>query len=184
MSLRINSFGSRLSFEVLRDDVTVGGLAYIKTGSALAASASARAHVHGEDISLIMIRDSSTPGMVGFSILKQDRGIGIIDFNWRGRGRLALDRVDGGRDVLSIHPKGLVEWWFLVTDAADRPLLELRPTSRWSQADYHFDVITRSQRWPREVFDELAIYAGFAANVYMARNAGVVASRGRARAAG
>jgi hypothetical protein len=177
VSLRINSFGSRLSFELLRDDVTVGGLAYIKTGSALAASASARAHVHGEDIRITMTRDPSKPGMVGFSISKKDIDIGVMDFNWRGRGRLELARRSGGRDHFSIHPKGVTQWWFLITDSADRAVMELRPTTRWSMQDYHFDIVSRSQKWPDPVMDELAIYAGFAANVYMARNAGVVAGR-------
>lgn len=177
MSLRINSFGSRLSFELLRDDVTVGGLAYIKTGSALAASASARAHVHGEDIHIDMIRDPDKAGMIGFSIAKNGVAFGLIDFNWRGRGRLELNRKSGGRDIMIIHPKGVTEWWFLLTDSADRSLMDLRPTTRWNAQDYHFDVTLRSELWPADVMDELAIYVGFAANVYMARNAGVVTGR-------
>ena len=153
MSLKINSFGSRLSFELVRDDDTVGGLAYVKTGSALAARGSARANVHGEEIIIQVEPNKAKNGMVCFDIYKEKREFGELDFNWRGKGKLELKRRQGGEDKFNILPKGLSDLWFLITDRANVPVMEVRPITQWNAAKYQFEVHTKTERFPERVID-------------------------------
>lgn len=177
MSLKIQSFGSRLSFELIRDGVTIGGLAYTsnkRSSKAKAAYAKGMAHIHGIDIEIEAEKTNASTGPIEFEIEKEGDEIGQIRFDWRNRAKLLLSRVDGGRDEFRIKPKGITDWWFLV-EHNNYPVMELRPTTKYNQKDYNFDVHLRTKRIPERVIDELTIYVGFTANVYMAKMAGVTA---------
>lgn len=179
MSLEIQSFGSRLSFELVRDGVTIGGLAYasnIRSPKGNPVFSTGRAHVHGIDMEIEAKKTNASTGPMEFEIEKDDDEIGQIRFDWRGRGKLLLSRVDGGRDEFKIKPKGIADWWFLV-EHNNYPVMEIRPTTKYNQKDYNFDVRLRTKRMPERVIDELAIYVGFAANIYMAKMAGVTTVR-------
>ncbi|WP_427454729.1 hypothetical protein [Litorimonas sp. WD9-15] len=179
MSLAIQSFGQRLSFELIRDGVTIGGLAYaskIRSPKGNAAFSAARAHVHGVDVEIEPQKTNASSGPVEFELEKDDYDFGLLKYDWRGRCKLGLTRVDGGRDEFKIKPKGISDFWFLV-EHNNYPVMELRPTKKYRQSDYNFDVRMRSRRIPERVIDELCIYVGFAANIYMTKIVGANAGR-------
>jgi hypothetical protein len=179
MTLTIQSFGSRFSFEMIKDEVVIGGLAYaseMRSPKGNAAFASAKAHIHGVDIEITAQNSNSMRGAMKFYISKADDRMGELEFDWKGRGKLELLRVDGGKDEFKIKPKGVNSWWFLV-EQNGHPILELRPTEKFSKESYDFEVRPRSRRMPPRIMDELCVYCGFAANIYMAKMAS--SSRGR-----
>jgi len=179
VSLSIQSFGTRLSFEMIRDGVVIGGLAYaskMRSPKGNPAFASAKAHVHGEDAEVTARPTNSNRGGMEYDVLKDGDRIGHIRFDWKGKATLKLRRVDGGDDTFKIKPKGVNSWWFLV-EQNGYPILELRPAKKYDRESYNFDVRPRSRRMPERIMDELCIYVGFAANVYMAK----VSNRGGQR---
>jgi len=173
VSLSIQSFGSRLSFEMIRDEVVIGGLAYVskmRSPKGNPAFAAAKAHVHGEDVEVTARNSNSSKGAMEFNVLKDGELMGRLEFDRKGRAELKLYRVDGGDDEFKIKPRGVNSWWFLV-EQNGYPILELRPQKKYDRESYNFDVHPRSRRMPERIMDELCIYVGFAANVYMAKMA-------------
>ena len=117
MSLAIQSFGEKLSFELVRDGVTIGGLAYaskIRSPKGNPAFSSAQAHIHGIDIAIDAQKTNASTGPVEFEFEKEDYEFGLLKYDWRGRCKLGLTRVDGGRDEFKIKPKGVKDFWFLI----------------------------------------------------------------------
>ena len=179
MSLTIQSFGSRQSFELIRDDVVIGGLAYasdMRSPKGNVAFASGALHVHGIDAQINAKHRNSSSGDLEFDILKSSRDIGGLEFDRRGNGKLKLDRVDRGTDSFKIKPKGLTSWSFLV-EKDGYPVLELKPSEKYRRNAHHYRVNTRSRRMPARVLDELSIYIGFAANIYSAKMQGITTGR-------
>lgn len=173
MSLIIQSFGSRFSFEMIRDEVVIGGLAYasdMRSPKGNPAFAAATAHIHGIDAEITANNSNKSNGSMEFYVSKGGDRIGELDFDWKGRGKLELSRVDGGEDKFKIKPKGVNSWWFLV-EHNGYPIVELRPTKKYSKESYNFEVRVRSRRMPPRIMDELCVYLGFAANIYMAKMA-------------
>ena len=91
-----------------------------------------------------------------------------MEFDRKGRGHLELRRLDGKEDEFIIKPKGVNSWWFLVEQHRN-PIVEIRPSEKYSKESYNFDIRPRSRRMPPRVMDELCVYLGFAANIYMAK---------------
>ena len=101
MSLTIQSFGSRQSFELIRDEVVIGGFAYasdMRSPIGNAAFASGNLHVHGIDAQVNAKHANSSNRELEFDILKSNRDIGGLEFDRRGNGKLKLNRVDRGTD--------------------------------------------------------------------------------------
>lgn len=179
MSLTIQSFGSRQSFELIRDEVVIGGLAYasdMRSPKGNVAFASGTLHVHGIDAQINAKHANSSSGDLEYDILKSKRDIGGLEFNRRGNGKLKLNRIDRGTDYFKIKPRGLTSWSFYVENDG-RPVLELKPTEKYRRDAYHFRVNKRSRRFPERVLDELSIYVAFAANVYCAKMQGITTGR-------
>ena len=179
MSLTIQSFGSRQSFELIRDEVVIGGFAYasdMRSPIGNAAFASGNLHVHGIDAQVNAKHANSSNRELEFDILKSSRDIGGLEFDRRGNGKLKLNRVDRGTDYFKIKPRGLTSFWFLV-EHDDNPVLELKPTEKYRRDALHYRVNTRSRRLPERVLDELSIYIVFAANVYNAKMKGITTGR-------
>lgn len=171
MSLSIQSFGEKLSFELVRDGVTIGGLTYaskIRSPKGNAAFSSAKAHIHGIDIDIDPQKTNASTGPVEFELEKNDYEFGLLKYDWRDRCKLGLTRVDGGRDEFKIKPKGVKDYWFLV-EHNNYPVLEMRPSKKYKQSNYGFDIRMRTRRIPERVIDELSIYVGFAANIFMTK---------------
>lgn len=171
MSLAIQSFGEKLSFELVRDGVTIGGLAYaskIRSPKGNPAFSSAQAHIHGIDIAIDAQKTNASTGPVEFEFEKEDYEFGLLKYDWRGRCKLGLTRVDGGRDEFKIKPKGVKDFWFLI-EHNNYPVMEFRPSKKYRQTDYGFNIRMRTRRIPERVIDELSIYIGFAANIFMSK---------------
>ncbi len=179
MSLTVQSFGSRQSFELIRDEVVIGGFAYasdMRSPIGNVAFASGKLHVHGIDAQINARHANSSRGDLEFDILKSNRDIGDIEFDRRGTGKLKLTRIDKGVDSFKIKPRGLTSFWFLV-EKNDRPVLELKPSEKYRRDALHYRVNTRSRRLPERVLDELSIYVVFAANIYNAKMKGITTGR-------
>lgn len=179
MSLTIQSFGDRQSFELIRDDVVIGGLAYasdMRSPKGNVAFASGALHVHGIDAQINAKHANSSRGDLEFDILKSSRDIGDLKFDRRGNARLKLNRVDKGADEFKIKPRGLTSWSFLV-EQDHNPVLELKPSEKFRRDAHHYRVHPRSRRIPKRVLDELSIYVAFAANIYSARMQGITTGR-------
>lgn len=179
MSLTIQSFGSRQSFELIRDEVVIGGLAYasdMRSPKGNVAFASGTAHVHGIDAQINAKPSNSSSGDLDFDIIKSGREIGELEFDRKGNARLELNRIDRGYDKFKIKPRGLTSWWFLV-ELSGYPVMELKPTEKYRRDAYHYRVNQRSRRMPVRVLDELSIYIAFAANVYSAKMQGITTGR-------
>ena len=179
MSLTIQSFGSRQSFELIRDEVVIGGLAYasdMRSPKGNVAFASGTAHIHGIDANITAKPANSSRGDLEFDILKSKREIGGLDFDRKGNARLELNRIDSGSDKFKIKPRGLTSFWFLV-EQSGYPVMELKPTEKYRRDAYHYRVNQRSRRMPERVLDELSIYVAFAANVYSAKMEGITTGR-------
>lgn len=177
MSLTVQSFGSRQSFELIRDEVVIGGLAYasdVRSPIGNVAFASGKLHVHGIDAQIKS--KHSSKGDLEYDILKSARDIGGLEFDRRGNGKLKLNRIDRGTDYFKIKPRGLTSFWFLV-EHDDNPVLELKPTEKFRRDALHYRVNMRSRRLPERVLDELSIYVVFAANVYSAKMKGITTGR-------
>ena len=179
MSLTIKSFGSRQSYELVRDEVVIGGLAYasdMRSPMGNIAFASGSAHIHGIDAQVTAKNSNSSRGDLEFDIVKGGREIGELEFDRKGTARLKLDRIDSGSDSFKIKPRGLTSWKFLV-EQSGYPILELKPTEKYRRDAFHYRVDTRSRRMPERVLDELSIYVAFAANVYSAKMQGITTGR-------
>ncbi len=164
---------------MVRDEVVIGGLAYasdMRSPKGNAAFATATAHIHGIDVEIKAEQSNSAGGAMEYDVIKQGKRVGHLKFDWKGKGTLKLRRIEGGEDTFKIKPRGVNSWWFLV-ERDGYPIVELRPTTKYSKEAYNFDVRPRSRRMPPRIMDELCIYLGFAANVYMAKMAN--SSRGR-----
>jgi len=179
MSLTIKSFGSRQSYELIRDEVVIGGLAYasdMRSPMGNVAFASGALHIHGIDAEVTAKNSNSSRGELEFSVMKSGREIGEMEFDRKGRVKLRLNRIDRGSDKFEIKPRGLTSFWFLV-EQDDRPVLELKPTEKYRRNAYHYRVNQRSRRMPERVMDELSIYIAFAANIYTAKMQGITTGR-------
>lgn len=179
MSLTIQSFGSRHSFELIRDEVVIGGLAYasdMRSPKGNVAFSSGVLHVHGIDAKIDAQSANSSRGNLDFNILKDRREIGELEFDRKGNANLELSRIDKGTDKFRIKARGLTSWWFLV-EQSGHPILELKPTEKYRRDAYHYRVNQRSRRMPERVLDELSIYVAFAANVYTAKMQGITTGR-------
>lgn len=179
MSLTIQSFGSRQSFELIRDEVVIGGLAYasdMRSPMGNVAFASGTAHIHGIDVKIAAKPANSSRGDLEFDVIKNKRQIGELEFDRKGNAMLELGRIDNGTDKFKIKPRGLTSWWFLV-EQSGYPVLELKPTEKYRRNAYHYRVNQRSRRMPERVLDELSIYIAFAANVYSAKMQGITTGR-------
>lgn len=179
MSLTIKSFGTRQSFELIRDEVVIGGLAYasdMRSPMGNIAFASGTAHIHGIDAQITAKNSNSSDGELEYSIIKSGREIGDLEFDRKGTARLKLNRIDRGSDSFKIKARGLTSWKFLV-EQSGYPILELKPTEKYRRDAYHYRVNTRSRRMPERVLDELTVYVIFAANVYSAKMRGITTGR-------
>lgn len=179
MSLIIQSFGSRQSFELIRDEVVIGGLAYasdMRSPMGNVAFASGAVHIHGIDAKINASSSNSSNGDLDFEIIKERREIGELEFDRKGNAHLELGRIDSGTDKFRIKPRGLTSWWFLV-EQSGYPILELKPTEKYRRDAYHYRVNQRSRRMPERVLDELCVYVAFAANVYAAKMQGITTGR-------
>ena len=177
MSLTVQSFGSRQSFELIRDEVVIGGLAYesdVRSPIGNVAFASGNLHVHGIDAQIKSKHASN--GDLEYDIIKSSKDIGGLEFDRRGNGKLKLNRIDRGTDYFKIKPRGLTSFWFLV-EYDDNPVLELKPTEKFRRDALHYRVNNRSRKLPERVLDELSIYIVFAANVYNAKMKGITTGR-------
>jgi len=179
VSLTIQSFGARQSFELIRDEVVIGGLAYasdMRSPKGNVAFASGAAHVHGVDAKINAKPANSSGGDLEFDIIKSKREIGELEFDRKGNAHLELDRIDSGSDKFKIKPRGLTSFWFLV-EQSGYPVMELKPTEKYRRDAYHYRVNPRSRRMPERVLDELSIYIAFAANVYSTKMQGITTGR-------
>lgn len=179
MSLTVQSFGARHSFELVRDEVVIGGLAYasdMRSPKGNIAFASGSAHIHGIDTKITAKSANSSRGNLEFDIVKSNREIGALEFDRKGNARLELNRIDSGTDKFKIKARGLTSWWFLV-EQAGYPVLELKPTEKFRRDAYHYRVNPRSRRMPERVLDELCVYVAFAANVYSTKMQGITTGR-------
>jgi len=179
MSLTIKSFGTRQSFELIRDEVVIGGLAYasdMRSPMGNIAFATGTAHIHGIDAQVEAENSNASQGELGYRIMKSGREIGSLDFSRKGKIRLSLKRIDRGTDKFEIKPRGLTSHWFLV-ERSGYPVLEVKPTEKYRRNAYHYRVNPRSRRLPERVMDELTIYIAFAANVYSGKMKGITTGR-------
>ncbi len=173
MSLTIQSFGDRRSFEMIRDEVVIGGLAYasdMRSPKGNAAFAAAAAHIHGIDVNISAQNSNSSSKAMEYDLSKKGNRMGHLKLDW-SKGTLKLRRVDGGEDVFKIKPKGVNSWWFLI-EQNGYPIVELRPKMKYSKEAYDFDIRPRSRRMPPRIMDELCVYLGFAAQCLYGRNRG------------
>jgi len=153
MSLTIKSFGTRQSYELVRDDVVIGGLAYasdMRSPAGNIAFASGAAHIHGIDAQVTAQNSNASRGALEYRVIKKDRTIGELKIDRKGKIKLQLNRIDRGSDRFEIKSRGLTSFWFLV-EQNDKP--------------------------PERVLDELSIYVTFAANVYTAKMRGITTGR-------
>ena len=84
MSLAIQSFGEKLSFELVRDGVTIGGLAYaskIRSPKGNSAFSSAQAHIHGIDVAIDAQKTNASTGPVEFEFEKEDYEFGLLKYD-------------------------------------------------------------------------------------------------------
>lgn len=179
MSLTIKSFGSRQSYELVRDDVVIGGLAYasdMRSPLGNIAFASGALHIYGIDAEVTARNSNSSRGELEYNVMKSGREIGELEFDRKGKIKLELKRIDRGADKFEIKPRGLTSFWFLV-EQNGRPVLELKPTEKYRRNALHYRVNQRSRRLPERVLDELSIYVTFAANVYTTKMQGVTTGR-------
>ena len=179
MSLTIKSFGSRQSYELIRDEVVIGGLAYasdMRSPAGNIAFASGSAHIHGIDAEVTAQNSNASRGALEYRVIKDGRTIGELDIDRRGKVKLKLNRIDRGSDKFEIKPRGLTSFWFLV-EQDDKPVLELKPTEKYRRDALHYRVNQRSRRLPERVLDELSIYVTFAANVYTTKMKGITTGR-------
>ncbi len=179
MSLTVKSFGSRQSYELIRDEVVIGGLAYAsdqRSPMGHVAFASGTAHIHGIDAQVTASTERPVNGKLDYKIMKSGEEIGELEFDRKGKIRLRLNRIDRGADKFEIKPRGLTSFWFLV-EQDDNPVLELKPTEKFRRNAHHFRVNPRSRRLPERVLDELSIYIVFAANIYNAKMRGITTGR-------
>jgi len=179
MGLTIKSFGSRQSYELIRDEVVIGGLAYasnMRSPMGNVAFAAGAAHIHGIDAEVAAETSNSAIGKLEYRVLKSGKEIGELEFDRKGRVKLELERVDRGTDKFEIKPRGLTSFWFLV-EQSGYPVLELKPTEKYRRNAFHYRVNQRSRRLPERVLDELSIYVTFAANIYTAKMQGITTGR-------
>ena len=179
MSLTIKSFGERQSYELIRDEVVIGGLAYasdLRSPKGNIAFASGTAHIHGIDTQLTAQNSNASRGALEYRVIKEGSDIGELEFDRKGRVKLKLNRIDRGSDKFEIKPRGLTSFWFLV-EQDDKPILELKPTEKYRRNAFHYRVNMRSRRMPERVLDELSVYITFAANVYNAKMRGITTGR-------
>jgi len=179
MSLTIKSFGNRHSFELIRDEVVIGGLAYasdMRSPTGNVAFASGNLHIHGVDAKINAKNSNSSRGELEYDVFKTGRDIGTLEFDRKGQAKLKLSRIDRGSDSFKIKAKGLTSFWFLVEEDGN-PILELKPTEKYRRDAYHYRVNQRTRRIPERVIDELSIYVAFAANVYVAKMKGITTGR-------
>jgi len=179
MSLTIKSYGPRQSYELIRDNVVIGGLSYAsdqRSPMGNAGFASGKAHIHGIDTEISPSTSTPTNGKLEYNVIKFGREIGELEFDRKGKVKLKLNRIDKGSDRFEIKPRGLTSFWFLV-EQDDKPILELKPTEKYRRHAYHYRVNTRTRRMPERVMDELSIYIAFAANVYNAKMKGITTGR-------
>ena len=179
MSLTLQSFGERQSFELIRDEVVIGGFAYasdMRSPKGNVAFSSGALHVHGIDAQINAKHDNSARGDLEFEILKSSREIGELEFDRRGNARLKLSRIDSGSDSFKIKARGLTSWSFSV-EKDGYPVLDLKPTEKFRRDAHHYRINPRSRRIPERVLDELSIYIGFAANIYRAKMQGITTGR-------
>jgi len=179
MSLTVKSFGSRQSYELIRDEVVIGGLAYAsdqRSPMGHVAFAAGSVHIHGIDAEITASTAKPYNGKLEYHVLKSGQQIGELEFDRKGKIKLKLNRIDRGSDKFEIKPRGLTSFWFLV-EQDDKPVLELKPTEKYRRNAYHYRVNTRTRRMPERVMDELSIYVTFAANVYNAKMQGITTGR-------
>ncbi len=179
MGLTIKSFGSRQSFELIRDEVVIGGLAYasdMRSPMGNVAFATGTAHIHGIDAEIEAERSNSQIGKLEYDVSKSGVDIGGLEIDRKGKMKLDLERVDKGTDKFEIKARGLTSFWFLV-ERDGRPVLELKPTEKYRRDAFHYRVNQRSRRLPERVLDELSIYVTFAANIYTAKMQGITTGR-------
>jgi len=179
MSLTVRSFGERQSYELVRDEVVIGGLAYasdMRSPMGNVAFASGSAHIHGIDANVTARPSSSSRGDLEYNVMKSGREIGALEFSRKGKIGLKLDRIDRGSDKFEIKARGLTSFWFMV-EHKDNPVLELKPTEKFRRNALHYRVNQRSRCLPERVLDELSIYIMFAANVYNAKMQGITTGR-------
>lgn len=127
MSLTIKSFGTRQSFELIRDEVVIGGLAYasdMRSPMGNIAFAAGTAHVHGIDAQVEAENSNASRGALKYRVMKSKREIGELEFSRKGKIKLDLTRIDKGTDKFEIKPRGLTSFWFLV-EHSSYPVLEL-----------------------------------------------------------
>lgn len=179
MSLIVKSFGERQSFELVRDGVVIGGLAYasdMRSPMGNVAFASGALHIHGIDAKITAKNSNSSRGDLEYNVVKSGREIGDMGFDRKGKVKLKLSRIDGGSDKFEIKPRGLTSFWFLVEHRGN-PVLELKPTEKYRRHAFHYRVNQRSRRLPERVLDELCVYITFAANVYNTKMQGITTGR-------
>jgi len=102
MSLTIKSFGERQSYELIRDEVVIGGLAYAsdqRSPMGNAAFSAGKVHIHGIDAEVKASTSRPENGRIEFNVVKAGQEIGELEFDRRGRMRLKLNRIDRGSDV-------------------------------------------------------------------------------------
>lgn len=180
MGLTIQTFGDRQSFELIRDEVVIGGFAYMsemRSPKGNVAFSSGALHIHGVDAQIKAKTANSSNGELEFDIIKSNRDIGELEFDRRGNAKLKLKRVDSGSDSFKIKARGLTSWSFLI-EQDGRPVLEIKPTEKYRRNAHHYRVHSRSRtRIPERVLDELTIYSTFAANIYSAKMQGITTGR-------
>jgi len=147
VSLTIQTFGDRQSFELIRDEVVIGGFAYgseMRSPKGNVAFASGAMHIHGVDAQIKAKTANSSEGELEFDIIKSNRDIGELEFDRRGNAKLKLKRVDSGSDSFRIKARGLTSWSFLV-EKDGRPVLEIKPTEKYRRNAHHYRVHSRSR---------------------------------------
>lgn len=168
MSLIIRSFGERLSFDLTRDGENVGAGLYVSSGATAPTAAHLNVTVHQHDIELKAVSGFIKHPILEYAIFKSGVDVGSIihDQNHHDT-EVQLWRQQGGSDKFVIYP--LKDRFQLMTKKGEK-ILSLYEREPWQPANYVFAVETEieTQNSDPRMIDELAVYALFSANLYLA----------------
>ncbi|WP_375324273.1 aminotransferase [Flagellimonas sp. GZD32] len=100
-------------------------------------------------------------------IHKNESKIGDITFNLKGQMVIRLSKPDG--EEFNYVMKNKAKWTlkFDVFDASNELQFSLNSVNKWTKLNYDYDIEMEREN-PEFDMEELALYCGYAANLYLA----------------
>lgn len=101
-----------------------------------------------------------------FNICKNGKEAGSIVFNMSGKINIRIKNEEGQELSFILKPKGMLKLRFELLDEAETSVLMLSTVNYWSKLRYDYQV-ELGEMIPELDVQELLIYCGYAANLYM-----------------